>query len=309
MVGGSFTDLASSSASVRAGAGGLVLFGQPPAGSGPSIRTGIAQLVAAARVRPFVSTDEEGGGVARLSEVIGALPWPREMAATLSPAEVRRLIATRASAMRQLGVDMDLAPVLDTAPATETVGAENLRSFSEDPATAASYGVAFLEGLREGGVLAVGKHFPGLGHVSANTDLGPASVPPLPELEGRDLVPFEAAIASHVPVVMMSNATVPGFGSGPATLEAAAYAYLRHLGFTGVILTDSLDTGSIRAAGYTAPQAAARAVEAGADMAMVTSPGDFEPTVAALERAVATGALPLAQVRASVRRILALKGG
>ena len=309
MVGGSFSDLASSSTAVRAGAGGLVLFGQPPAGSGPAIRAGIARLVAAAEVRPLVSTDEEGGGVARLSEVIGAVPWPREMAASMSPAQVRRLIARRAQEMRRLGLDMDLAPVLDAAPATETVGAENLRSFSEDPAAAASYGVAFLEGLREGGVLAVGKHFPGLGHVSADTDLGPARVPPLSQLEGRDLVPFEAAISGHVPVMMMSNATVPGLGSSPASLEPAAYAYLRHLGFRGVILTDSLDTGAIQAAGYTAPEAAAKAIESGADMAMVTSPGDFEPTVAALEQAVAAGALPLGQVQASVRRILALKGG
>ena len=142
-------------------------------------------------------------------------------------------------------MNMDLAPVLDTASGTDTIDDEDFRSFSEVGATAGAYGLAFLRGLTDGGMIGVVKHFPGLGHANGDTDTGPATDPPLSALEGDDLIPFEQAIAAHAPVVMMSNVTEPDWGEEPASLNPAAYAFLRHLGFTGMILTDSLDAGAI----------------------------------------------------------------
>ena len=313
MVGGQFANLGASAAEASAGVGGFVLFGQPPAGSGPEIRAGLSALLgdasAAGRVPPWMSTDEEGGYVARLADVIGPLPSARQMAAQWSAAQVQATLAAQGSAMRSLGISMDLAPVLDTASPTDTISDETDRSFSEDPLTAARYGLAFAAGLRSSGIVPVVKHFPGLGHASADTDLGPATDPSLSQLEAEDLIPFERAISSGLPLVMVGHPSVPGLTDGlPASLAPATYRFLRtNLGFGGVAMTDSLSAGAISAAGYPAPAAAVAAVEAGADMVMIDSSA-WNATLAALEQAVNTGALPPAVVNASVSRILAAKG-
>lgn len=309
MVGANFSDLPAAAAPVQQGVGGLVLFGAPLAGAGPTISSELASLQSKARVKVLMSTDEEGGAVARLANLLPEpLPAPRTMAATMTPAEVQALVTTEARAMAALGVNMDLAPVLDTAPPTDTIADENQRSFSAIGKTAADYGQAFIAGLRAGGVIATAKHFPGLGHASADTDLQSALDPPLSKMS-NDLLPFRTAISVGVPVVMMSNVTEPSWGSVPASINRAAYRYLRNtMGFSGMIVTDSLDAGAIADAGYSGPAAVAKAIEAGADMAMVTTPSDFAPALAGLEQAVSSGQLPMATVRADVARILAVKG-
>ena len=313
MVSGQFSDLAASAPQAEAGVGGFVFFGQPPAGSGPAITAGLAALVSDAaagnEVAPWMSTDEEGGEVARLSDVIGALPTPREMAAQWTPAQVEAAMAAHGAAMHALGMTMDLAPVLDTASLTDTIADENDRSFSDDPQTVASYGVAYAEGLESSGIVAVAKHFPGLGHANADTDLGPATDPPLSQLESDDLIPFEDAMSSGVPVVMVGHPIVPDLTDGlPASLSPATYELLRQtFHFMGVTLTDSLGAGAILAAGYSEQSAAVTAVEAGADMVMIDV-SSWTATLEALEQAVSSGGLSLSSVDASVSRILSAKG-
>jgi beta-N-acetylhexosaminidase len=312
MVSGDFSNIGASAAYARAGVGAFVFFGQPAAGSGPTISAGMARLYNDARangqVLPWISTDEEGGYVARLSNVIGALPTPRWMASNWSASYVQSVITSHARAMWNLGVTMDLAPVLDTALSTNTIADENDRSFSYDPQTAATYGIAYANGLRAGGVLAVAKHFPGFGQASANTDLGPATDPPLSELQTRDLIPFEHAIANGIPVIMITHASVPGLtGTVPASLSSATYQYLRStLHFNGVALTDSLSALAISDYGYSQAAASVRAIESGADMAMIQA-AQWQATLSALENAVNSGALPQSQLNASVTRILAAK--
>lgn len=312
MVSGDFSNLGASVPYARAGVGAFVLFGQPPAGSGPAISSGLAALYNDARasghVVPWISTDEEGGSVARLSSVIGALPGAREMAAQWTPAQVQSVMAAHARAMWNLGVIMDLAPVLDTANLSNTIADENERSFSESSATAAAYGLAYANGLRASSVVPVVKHFPGLGHASGNTDLGPATDPSLSQLEGNDLIPFEKAISAGLPAIMVSHASVPGLtGTVPASLSPATYQFLRNtLHFQGVAMTDSLSAGAIVDAGYSQADAAVAAISAGADMAMVKDYA-WQSTLTALEHAVSIGALPISQVNASVTRILVAK--
>ncbi len=312
MVSGDFSNLAASAPYANAGVGAFVFFGQPPAGSAPTITSGLAGLFndarASGQMLPWMSTDEEGGYVARLSNVIGALPAPRWMAANWTPAHVQSLMTAHAQAMWNLGITMDLAPVLDTALPSNTIADESDRSFSYDPQTAATYGIAYANGLRAGGVVAVGKHFPGFGQASANTDLAPATDPSLSELQSRDLIPFEQAIANGLPVIMVTHASVPGLtGAVHASLSPATYQYLRNtLHFKGVALTDSLSALAITDY-YSQPVAAVKAVEAGADMVMIQATV-WPATLTALQNAVGSGGLPAIQVDASVSRILAAKG-
>ena len=313
MVSGDFSNLSASVPDARAGVGAFVLFGQPSAGSGPAISSGLAALYNNARatgqVLPWIATDEEGGSVARLAYVIGFLPSARQMAAQWTPAHVQAVMAAHAAAMWNLGVIMDLAPVLDTANPNNAIAEENQRSFSETGQTTAAYGIAFANGLRASGVVPVAKHFPGLGHASANTDLGPAADPSLAQLEANDLIPFEQAIARGVPAIMVSHASVPGLtGTVPASLSPATYLFLRNnLHFKGVTMTDSLGAGAISAAGYSQASAAVAAIEAGANMVMINRIA-LQPTLTALQQAISSGALSLGQVNASVAQILVSKG-
>jgi beta-N-acetylhexosaminidase len=313
MVSGDFSNLGASIPYARAGVGAFVVFGQPPAGSGPAISSGVAALYSNARasgqIIPWISTDEEGGSIARLKYVIGALPSPRQMAAGWTPAQVQSMMAAHARAMWNLGVTMDLAPVLDTANPNNNIALENERSFSENPQIAATYGLAYAAGLRSSNVVAVAKHFPGFGHASANTDLAPATDPSFAQLQASDLIPFERAIAAGIPAIMITHASVPGLtGTAPASLSPATYQYLRNtLHFNGVAITDSLSAVAISAAGYSQASAAALALESGADMAMISASA-WQSTVNTLQNAVNSGALPLTRVNASVGRILSAKG-
>jgi beta-N-acetylhexosaminidase len=312
MVSGQFSDLSASAGLASAGVGGFVLFGQPPSGSGSSIASGITALLGdasqAGQVMPWMSTDEEGGEVQRLANVLGALPTARQMAAQWTPAQVESNLASHATAMRALGITMDLAPVVDTAPPTDPYSDESDRSFSENGPTAAEYGVAFADGLESGGVVPVAKHFPGIGHANGGTDEGPATDPPLSSLETDDLIPFEAEIDNGIPVIMVGHPIVPGLSNGlPASLSSATYGFLRAtLNFPGVAITDSLGAGAVSAAGYSEQAAAVTAIEAGADMVLIDA-SSWSASVSALEQALG-GSLSVAAVQNSVSRILQAKG-
>ena len=296
------------------GAGGIILFGSQAPSDLPA---NLAALQRAAAGGPplLVMADEEGGHVQRLANLVGNLPWPRTMAATMTPAQTRALAEQTGRRMRAVGVTMDLAPVLDLSDSSgpDAVHPDGPRSFSIDAPVATAYGLAFAQGLEEGGVIPVVKHFPGLGQATTNSDEGPAYVPPLSALKAGALRPFEAAIKSGVPAVMVANATVPGLtGALPASLSAAAITgLLRHeLGFRGLVLTDTLSALAVQDAGYSVPQAAVRAVEAGADMVLFTSV-DPEVTandvIASIVSAAASGHLPTARLDDAVDHVLQIK--
>jgi beta-N-acetylhexosaminidase len=313
MVLGYFTSAASLAPEARAGAGGFVFLGEPAASQKTALHATLGGLDAdaagAGQVVPWMSTDTEGGTVSRLAYVLGSIPSARQMAAEWSTAQVESALETRGVALRQLGITMDLAPVIDTASPTDPVADESQRSFSATPGVVSEYASAFASGLRAGGVVAVGKHFPGLGHASANTDTGPSTDPSLAQLRSDDLIPFTRVVASGVPVVMVGHPMVPGLsGNLPASLSPATYSLLRHtLHFSGVAMTDSLGAGAISAAGYSQAAAAVAAVRSGADMPMVDQ-STWQPAVAALVQAITAGTIPRAQVETSVGRILAAKG-
>jgi beta-N-acetylhexosaminidase len=296
------------------GAGGIILFGSQAPSDLPANLSAL-QRAAAGGPPLLVMADEEGGEVQRLANLVGNLPWPRTMAATMTPAQTRALAEQTGRRMRAVGVTMDLAPVLDLSdsPGPDAVHPDGPRSFSIDAPVATAYGLAFAQGLEEGGVIPVVKHFPGLGQATSNSDYGPTYVPPLSALKAGALRPFEAAIKSGLPAVMVANAVVPGLtGTLPASLSAAAITgLLRHeLGFRGLVLTDTLSALAVQDAGYSVPQAAARAVEAGADMVLFTSP-DPEVTandvIVSIVSAAASGQLPTARLDDAVNHVLRIK--
>ncbi len=299
------------------GVGGVVLTGGAHV-TAASLKDEITNLdsLSPGGVIPLLMADEEGGGVEVLSPLVGQMPWPRTMARTMSPAQVESLAFKVGKAMRDIGVTVDLGPVvdLDAGPGPSTSNPDGSRSFSANPSVATEYAGAFEAGLEKAGVIPVLKHFPGLGGASGNTDFMAAHTVPYNVLLHGGLVPFEK-LASNAKAVMISNASIPGLTNGvPSSLSSKAIGLLRKVvGFQGVAITDSLETVSIASYQPNLFQAVVDAARAGADMIMLASSDpnqvpDYLGARNALSQAIASGAISRAAAEESVGRILALKG-
>ncbi|MEO6798077.1 MAG: glycoside hydrolase family 3 N-terminal domain-containing protein [Candidatus Dormibacter sp.] len=303
-------------AQVAAGAGGVILFGASAPGN---LGAALQALNAAAPdgIKPLIMTDEEGGVVQRMANLVGSIPSPRQMGATMSPAQIQQLAAGLAQRMRANGITMDLAPVLDVdgGIGPNNVNADGTRSFSANATVASNDGVAFAQGLLAGGITPVVKHFPGLGGTYGNTDVTAAATPTWSVLQSSGLLPFQAAAAAHLPAVMIANASVPGLTTLPASLspEVITGVLRGRLGFQGLVITDSLSAVAISSAGYSVPQATVAALRAGADLVLYTAavsqvPALTNATVTAIVAAVDAGTLNRSLLESAVGRVLAVKG-
>jgi beta-glucosidase len=203
---------------------------------------------------------------------------------------------------RAVGLNWVLGPVCDVNnnPANPVI---NVRAWGEDPASAGALAVAFLRGLQATGVLGCAKHFPGHGDTTCDSHL---ELPLLPHsrerLEQVELPPFRQAIAAGVEAVMTGHLTLPALDpQRPATLSRAVLHHLlrEQLGFGGLVVTDALVMEAI-AGQYGAGEAAVLALEAGADLVLM--PADARLAIEAIEAAVESGRLPLAQLEASAAR-------
>ena len=248
----------------------------------------LASAAATARVRFFIAADQEGGEVQRLRGA-GFAAIPSAVAqGELAPATLRQQAAGWGSELKRAGVNLDLAPVMDvvppgTAARNQPIGALR-REFGTDPHTVASHGVAFLRGLRQAGVAATAKHFPGLGRVTGNTDLTAGVVDPVTAPGDPYLGSFRAAIDAGVPFVMVSLARYPRID--PSHLAVFSSHIMRTLlrermHFGGVIISD--DMGAAAAVASLPPAARATAfLAAGGDMIL----SDSLPAAAAMDTAV-----------------------
>lgn len=288
--------------------GGVVLF--PPPGTRPTaLGAQIAALRQAAADRgapaPLVAIDQEGGEVKRLASLPPDLA-PGEIAARGEAAAREQGLAT-GKALRLLGIDVDLAPVLDV-PAVEGASIAS-RSLGEDPARAGALGLAFGAALQQQGVAATAKHFPGLGLATQNTDLLPTSIDAGRAELDRGLAPFRTAIGGGFDLVMVSNATYPTLDSEhPASQSSRVIAGLlrRDLGYDGVAITDDLGAGAITAAGIDEGEAAVGAADAGADL-LLFALSQGEQAGDALVTAIRSGELSRGALLASCARTTALR--
>ncbi len=288
------------------GIGAVTLLGTPPDNLRSRLRA--VRDAAPGRVLPYIASDEEGGLVQRLRSAIYRLPSAETMG-TWRPAKVRRTAAAYASRMRRLGVRMDLAPVADLAIRGGYIDQLH-RAFARDPDRVARLVRAWRLGMADEGVVTVVKHWPGHGAATGDSHLGPARVPPLDVLEGRELVPFDRELAGGAPVVMVGHLLSRGLTRDgvPTSLSPHALRYLRGTASPStVVMTDSLAMGAVTSAlGISTAQATVRALRAGADWAMACDVAPMR-AVAAVRTALDEGRLPRDQAVASARRILDLK--
>lgn len=209
-----------------------------------------------------------------------------------------------------LGVDVNLAPVLDlnVNPENPIIG---LRSFGSNPHQAGALALGFARGLAQAGVLATAKHFPGHGDTDVDSHLGlPVVDKPLDALLGLELLPFKAAIAAGIPLIMTAHILYPQLDPHyPATLSPTILGGLLRgqLGFDGLIITDDIAMRAIRDH-YGVGEAAVLAVQAGVDLVLVGQrPGDPELVYTALKRALETGAISAVRYQETAARLAAVR--
>ncbi len=282
---------------------GTVILGQPLAAASLMNR-----LQTLSTLPLLMTADFETGLGFRLQ---GATTFPRAMAVAAAGDEALAFDAARLTGLeaRAIGVHMNFAPVADVNnnPRNPVI---NTRSFGEIPATVGRFADAAIRGMHAGGLLATLKHFPGHGDTDVDSHVGlPIIKSPRDRLDAIEFVPFKAGIAAGADAVMTAHIELPALDPAefsPASLSRPIVTGLLRgeLKFDGLVVTDSLQMDAIDKR-MTPGEAAVRAIQAGSDL-VLHSPDDAA-AVAGLKAAVAQGQIPMAQLDASVRRILKAK--
>jgi beta-N-acetylhexosaminidase len=283
--------------------GGVILLG-PNVGAPNEVAAFVTAIHATnPDLPPLVAVDEEGGPVTRLP----ADPAPGAVELGLLPtAKVQSLAHARAEYVATFGFDVNFAPVADVAYTADSVMAA--RSFGSDPAAVAAKVAAYVRGVAGAGVLHAAKHFPGHGRAALDSHVA------LPEIDlslddwrQTDGLPFRAAVAAGVPIVMLGHLLYPRWDDVPTSISPVAVDMLRReLGFAGLIVTD--DLGMAALADLDPFAVVDRALSAGVDLLLfATHAADPADLIAHLQRRVEEGAVSEARLDESLRRLLRAK--
>jgi beta-N-acetylhexosaminidase len=267
----------------------------------------IASLTARAKIPPFFAVDMEGGPSNRLKslKVLREMPAARDLA-ELEDSEVKKWGKRVGQQMHAIGLNMNLAPVLDMADTGHM--ANNRRSFSGDPDVVSMKATAYSRGLLEAGVLPIGKHFPGYGDLEGDSDHALVSAP-----WEKDRVMQEIAVFQRthevLAGVMLANVAYPAFNARPAILapELVALAHAKDW----VSVTDDLSIQLLAdAIGGTSEDVLKQALLAGNDLLLTTAPPDWDKGldyIGILVRFAEKDPAAKEKIDAACRRVLRLK--
>lgn len=294
------------------GLGGVILLGDNvPTGprNAEALRT-ITDRLQQANDRPYpliIAVDQEGGPVARVSPPATEMPPGMAHGAAADARLSHAAAAASAAELADLGFTTVYAPVADvtTGPTDPTIG---VRSPGSDPETVATVALAQVDGMLDGGIVPVLKHFPGHGSVPVDSHVDlPVQQAPRDVLDRRDLVPFAEAVAAGAPAVMVAHIDVAAVDPGvPATLSRPVVTDVLRgdLGFDGLVVTDSLGMAAITDR-YTTAESAVAALRAGADVLLM--PPDPRVARDGVVEAVRTGVLDAGRLAQAAQRVIALQ--
>jgi beta-N-acetylhexosaminidase len=254
--------------------GGVILFSRNYLS--PEQLAELTREIHAVRQPPLlIAVDHEGGRVQRFREGFTVLPAMRELGVAWNedPKRARKLAEAvgyvLAAELRARGVDLSFTPVLDVDHGNSSVIGD--RAFHSNPAAISDLGTGLMRGLSHGGMSAVGKHFPGHGHVAADSHHEmPVDDRPLVALEHADLKPFQRLIENGLGGIMPAHVVYPAVDDKPAGFSAIWLKQIlrRQLGFNGMIFSDDLSMEGASVAGDVVARAYA-AIRAGCDMVLV----------------------------------------
>lgn len=258
----------------------------------------------------FLAVDEEGGSVSKLKksgidvEQVGDMAEIGQNGDAAQAYEAGTMIGTY---LRELGFNLDFAPVADLADASTSELGD--RVFGSDAQVVSDMISNMVSGIEGAGVSSCLKHFPGIGSAEGDTHSGRVeTTKTLEEMRNYELLPFKAGIDAGADLVMVSHITASAVDEEavPSSLSRVIVTdVLRNeLGFQGVIITDALNMGAITEY-YTSEQAAVMAIEAGVDMLLM--PQDFNAAYEAVLAAVQDGTISEERINESLERIYRLK--
>lgn len=278
----------------------------------------IQSLQEQAEIPLMIAVDQEGGLVTRIP-FIPRMPGNMALGATGDPQLAEEVGFVIGTELRHLGINVNFAPVLDinSNPDNPIIG---VRSFGDQPDLVSKFGIAYMKGLNQAGVISVGKHFPGHGDVDADSHLVlPTSGRTLNQLKDFELKPFIALIQNNIPAIMTAHIEFPNIESKtiiskkdglpiglPATFSSKLLTDLLRdeLGFLGVLFSDAMNMNAV-SQHFDPVESAIMAIEAGVDVILM--PEHIENVYKGLLEAVHSGRLKEARIDDSVRRILRLK--
>jgi beta-N-acetylhexosaminidase len=262
-------------------------------------------------VAPFVSTDQEGGlvqrltgpGMSRMPSALVQGSWSTSQLRTASTKWGRQLSAA--------GVDLDLAPVADTVPARNAkanapIGAFD-REFGHTPSVVGPHVAAFVHGMRAAGIDTAVKHFPGLGRATGNTDTARGVTDPTTRHDAY-LGPFRSGINAGTAFVMVSSAIYPHIDAGrPACFSSTIInGMLRQdLHFGGIVISDSMD--AVAVSGRSPAARALGFFRAGGTMLLDVASAHVAPMVRAVAAQARASAWFAHRINADVLAVLRAK--
>jgi beta-N-acetylhexosaminidase len=297
--------------------GGVILFAENFKSKAQSTHL-ISTMQDQAEIPLMISVDQEGGLVTRIP-FMPSMPGNMALGATNNPTLAKEVGIGIGSELRSLGIHVNFGPVLDVNnnPNNPVIG---VRSFGDDPNRIIELGHAYMEGLNEAGVLAVGKHFPGHGDVSLDSHFVlPTSNKTINDLQNLELKPFKSLIESGIQGIMtahiafqnIESETVKSKKDGlpielPATLSPKIITNIlrNDLSFQGLIFTDAMDMKAV-ANHFGTAEASIRAIEAGVDIVLM--PDNLQHAFDGILEAVKEGRIQEARIDESVKRILEVK--
>ncbi len=255
----------------------------------------------------FVSTDQEGGIVQRVTSPGTVFPGNMALGATRSTDKAANAAGIMGDELYSLGINMNFAPVADVNmnPANPVIG---VRSFSEDPDLVSDMTVAQVQAYQDKKLIPSAKHFPGHGDTAVDSHYGlPIINHDLETLYNVDLKPFQAAIEAGIEAIMTAHIVVPALDDSglPATLSKPILTDLlrEEMDFDGLIITDSL--GMSGANVVPEDRVAVEAFKAGNDILL--NPPNVEVAYRSMVEAVTSGEISERRVDESVYRILKAK--
>jgi beta-glucosidase-like glycosyl hydrolase/CubicO group peptidase (beta-lactamase class C family) len=284
--------------------GGLCFFQGGPVRQ--AIQTNNYQRIA--KTPLLITTDAEWGIGMRLDSVE---MFPKQLSLGAMPNNqlVYKMGEAIAAQCKRLGIQVNYAPDVDinNNPANPVI---NDRSFGQNKKTVIDYGIAYMKGMQDNGVMAAAKHFPGHGDVNVDSHLDIPVVNKSREaLDSMELAPFKALIDAGIESVMVAHLSVPAIDNGekrPTSLSSKAINGLlkTELGFKGITVTDALDMKAISNY-YPEGEANVQAILAGNDMLCL--PGDIGQSIKKVKEAIAEGRLSVKDIDARVKKVLSAK--
>lgn len=260
---------------------------------------------------PFITIDQEGGVVTRLSEDASNVPGAMAIAATGDPKNAYNAGLITGKELKALGINFNLAPDVDinSNMNNPVIG---VRSYGDTPKTVCDYSIPMMKGLLDAGVVSSAKHFPGHGDTAVDSHLDlPTVDKSKEELEKTELIPFKAAIDAEIPAIMSSHIYFPQIVDKkiPATMSREIMTDLlrKKLGFKGLIISDCMEMNAIQTY-YGTPTGVVEALKAGVDMVFNSHTiSTAIKSCEAVKKAVENGEISMDEMDESVERVLELK--